>query len=409
VPQVNEIVLFSGGIDPLGGAIEELSDGGDNIALLSYRSSPKIFEQQKQLVSEITRRFPKRVLDVPVLVARQGLLRIQEYTQRSRSFLYAALACVVATLLDVTRVRFFENGVASLNLPVAEQVVGTHPLALERLRIFLSATVARSIDLANPFIWKTPADVVRSIVNRNCGLLIKSTISCARGYAVTKLHTHCGCCSQCIDRRFAVLAAKADQHDPVELYKVELVAGDRSDPNDQRIAETYVRTALELREMGELAFFDKFGGAASRVCSGYSSLNPDDVGRLVLELHHRHSDEIWRVLNTAIAGHSAALISRTLPATSVLMLTVAPKLTLSPETVGRPKGALTESLEAVEDPRADEPTSRLARSDRTAKAAPDLAKGRKRGRRPSLNALGRSSAPTTPTAATASTATISTS
>jgi hypothetical protein len=134
--------------------------------------------------------------------------------------------------------------------------------------------------------------------------------------------------------------------------------------------------------MGELAFFDKFGGAASRVCSGYSSLKSDDVGRLVLELHQRHGDEIWRVLNTAIGGHSAALISRTLPATSVLILTVAPGQALSPETVGRRKGALAESLEAVEDPPADEPTSRLARSDCTAKVGPDLAKGRKRGRPP---------------------------
>jgi hypothetical protein len=37
------------------------------------------------------------------------------------------------------------------------------------------------------------------------------------------LHTHCGCCSQCLDRRFAVLAAHAADHDPVEMYKVELV------------------------------------------------------------------------------------------------------------------------------------------------------------------------------------------
>jgi hypothetical protein len=35
------------------------------------------------------------------------------------------------------------------------------------------------------------------------------------------------------------------------MYKVELLAGARKRPNDQTMAESYVRTALELREMGE--------------------------------------------------------------------------------------------------------------------------------------------------------------
>ena len=42
--KADEIVLFSGGLDSLSGAVEELSDGKKNIALVSHRSSPKIFE-----------------------------------------------------------------------------------------------------------------------------------------------------------------------------------------------------------------------------------------------------------------------------------------------------------------------------------------------------------------------------
>jgi hypothetical protein len=38
----DEVVLFSGGLDSLGGAIEELSTGAKNVALVSHRSSPKI-------------------------------------------------------------------------------------------------------------------------------------------------------------------------------------------------------------------------------------------------------------------------------------------------------------------------------------------------------------------------------
>jgi 7-cyano-7-deazaguanine synthase in queuosine biosynthesis len=389
--RASEVVLFSGGLDSLAGAIEELSGGAENIALVSHRSSSKIFERQKQLVSEIRRRFPKRVLHVPVLVTRQEQLRIQEHTQRSRSFLYAALACVVARLFEITRVRFFENGVVSVNLPIAQQVVGaratrtTHPLALERFREFFSAAVGCSIDLENPFIWQTKADVIRSIVNRGCASLIKHTISCTRSYDVTRIHTHCGCCSQCIDRRFAVLAADADEHDPVEMYKIELLTGERNNPSDQTMAEAYVRTALGLREMGELAFFSDFGGEASRVCSGYPSLKSDDVARLVLDLHQRHGQEVWRVLNAAIGAHSADLIARNLPATSILMMTVAPGLRPSLTNVGRQKDVLSERLEeTAEAPRTNDlaPRSARLRERGAGKIASVVAIGRRRGKPP---------------------------
>jgi hypothetical protein len=173
--KADEVVLFSGGLDSLGGAVEELSTGTKKVALVSHRSSSKIFDYQKQLVAELKRRFPKRLMHIPVLVTRQEPLRVREHTQRSRSFLYMALACVVARLFGSQQIRFFENGVVSINLPISEQVIGTratrttHPLVLERFREFFSAAVNKWIEVENPFIWKTKADVIRSIVERGCG------------------------------------------------------------------------------------------------------------------------------------------------------------------------------------------------------------------------------------------------
>ena len=141
----------------------------------------------------------------------------------------------------------------------------------------LSAALGNPMEVENPFIWRTKADVVRSIVDCRCGPLIKHTVSCTRSYDITKLHTHCGCCSQCLDRRFAVLGADAAEYDPVEMYKVELLAGARDGPNDQTMAESYVRTALELREMSEFAFFGRFSGETARVCAGFPSLRADDI------------------------------------------------------------------------------------------------------------------------------------
>jgi Queuosine biosynthesis protein QueC len=350
--KADEILLFSGGLDSLGGVIGELSGTTKNVALVSHRSSPKIFDCQKQLIAEIRQRFPKRLMHVPVLVTRLEPLRIQEHTQRSRSFLYMALACAVARLFGNTRIRFFENGVVSINLPISEQVVGaratrtTHPLVLERFREFFSAGVGKAIEVENPYIWKTKADVIRSIVDRGCGPLIKHTVSCTRIYDMTKLHTHCGCCSQCLDRRFAILAAGAAEYDPAEMYKVDLLTGARDGLNDQTMAESYVRAALELREIGELGFVGRFSGATARVCLGFPSLKSDDVARQVLDLHKRHGQAIWEVMKTAVEEHSAELVKRSLPPSSVLMMTVAPQLapTLS-QVVTHPNTLTTSSAE----------------------------------------------------------------
>src|SRR5215468_8918467 len=137
-------------------------------------------------------------MHIPVQLPRQALLRVQEHTQRTRSFLYTALACAVAKLFGHKPIRFFENGVVSINLPISEQVVGaratrtTQPLSLELFRRFFRAHYGRPIEVDNPFIWKTRADVIQSIVNLGCGELIKYTVSCTRTYEMIKLYTHCG-------------------------------------------------------------------------------------------------------------------------------------------------------------------------------------------------------------------------
>ena len=263
----------------------------------------------------------------PVQITKHGM-RAHENTQRSRSFLYAAIACVVAHLFGNKRIRFFENGVVSINLPISEQVVGaratrtTHPLVLERFRAFFSATVGRSIEVDNPFIWKTKADVVRTIVELGCAPLIKNTVSCTRTYEATTLQTHCGCCSQCIDRRFEMLAAGAADHDPVEKYKVELLKGERNRPEHLTMAESYVRTALEFCGMGELAFFGRFGGEAARACDGFPSLKPDDVARQILRLHRRHGETISEVMRTAVESNGAELVHGRIPRSSLLLMTL---------------------------------------------------------------------------------------
>jgi 7-cyano-7-deazaguanine synthase in queuosine biosynthesis len=225
----DEVALFSGGLDSLAGSIQEELIDGRKVALISHDSASKRKPQITELAAEIAQRAkPGAVRHIPVWATKAESVG-REYTQRSRSFLYAALATTVASMLGRDRIRFYENGVTSMNLPIAPQVVGgratrtTHPQSIRGLARLFTTLLERPFTVESPFIWKTKTDVVRIIKDNGCGALVARSVSCSRTVEATKLHTHCGRCSQCIDRRFATLAAGAtDEEDPSEMYKAAL-------------------------------------------------------------------------------------------------------------------------------------------------------------------------------------------
>ena len=53
----DEVILFSGGLDSLAGAVEELVGNERCVALVSHRSAPKIVSRQRELVDAIQTRF----------------------------------------------------------------------------------------------------------------------------------------------------------------------------------------------------------------------------------------------------------------------------------------------------------------------------------------------------------------
>src|SRR4051812_25520588 len=88
--------------------------------------------------------------------------------------------------------QFFENGVVSLNLPLASQVVGaratrtTHPQALAGFRKVLAAVLRQPFEVATPFTWLTKAEVVQRIAAHRFANLIRHTRSWTRVYAMTR-------------------------------------------------------------------------------------------------------------------------------------------------------------------------------------------------------------------------------
>ena len=166
----DEVALFSGGLDSFAGAADGLAEG-QSLALIGHFSSTKVVSVQRQLVDGLRQAdHGKNVFYVPVNVTNAGC-EARENTQRTRSFLFACLALVVARMFDKDEFTFFENGVVSLNIPIAGDVLGaratrtTHPRVIRGFEDFFSAVLERDIEIRTPFQWLTKTEVVRTIAD----------------------------------------------------------------------------------------------------------------------------------------------------------------------------------------------------------------------------------------------------
>lgn len=346
--EVDEVALYSGGLDSLAGAVDAAVNRKVRAVAVNHRSHEKWTRRLNDLRAALAARVgPLAPVHVPVHANRHESLG-RENTQRSRMFLYASLGFVVARMLGKSELRVYENGVVGLNLPILGQLVGarasrtTHPRALDLLARLFSALTGAPFGIANPFLWHTKADVVRVLADAGCADLIGLSLSCGHTISRTNAHPHCGVCSQCIDRRFGVLAAGQAAHDPAGQYQVDLVTGDRAEPEDRAMLVGYVDRALGVRDMTAANFSQRYGGELARVYRRVPGLTAAEVAEQAFDLHKRHADDVNCVLSRAVRDHADALVARSLPAHSLVPMTVAraaPALTdAAPDYVFRLKG-----------------------------------------------------------------------
>ena len=254
-----QVVMFSGGLDSLAGTVEEVLVEKRKVVLVTHKSTPKLNNSLGTLKEMIAEKAGENApLHVGVRIHKNKSLN-REYTQRTRSFLYVAIGATIARMLNLRSVRFYENGILSLNLPVCAQVVGgratrtTHPRVLRGFQEILSLVVDEPFAVENPFIWKTKADIVEAIVKAGCQEMIAPATSCTHTWGITKRHSHCGACSQCIDRRFAIVAAAADEFDPVEAFKIDIFTQGRNKDEDKIMAAAYLERANQVRGQDDIA------------------------------------------------------------------------------------------------------------------------------------------------------------
>lgn len=319
------VIMFSGGLDSLAGAIETAATGHD-LVLVSHRPSNVLSKRQTQLYAQLTAMYPVRMAQIPVVINKQGGLD-REPTQRTRSFLFTALGTLVAESVQAGGVRFFENGIVSLNLPVAQEVIGarasrtTHPLALDLLARLVQRIVEREFSVDNPYLFKTKTDVVRVIEHHGGSALIRLSASCAhQGRESSRTQYHCGTCSQCIDRRVAILAAGLEAHDLETDYKSDVFKGPRKEGYQQSMAVNYAAHVYALAQMGEGELGTRFGHEVAR--SVQRQPNRSQASIQLIDMHKRHAEAATAVITAQIRKHAADLFLGKLPSSSFLCMIV---------------------------------------------------------------------------------------
>lgn len=307
--QPDTVLMFSGGLDSFAGALEEIIERQHKVALISHFSATKIAPIQRDLYRHMVQRLGANALHhFPMRVQlRHGTNA--EGTHRTRSFLFAALGMATSVAFGKDRIGFYENGIVSLNLPPVGNVLGTratrttHPQTLQRFGCLFSQIFAKPLKVENPFFWRTKTDVVETIARLGMADQIAFTRSCADVHNQTKQHSHCGRCSQCIDRRFAVLVAELQVHDPEEAYRIDLMSGERDRVQDKEIALSYVRSAAGYEIMTDDDLMTRYPAVLDAIgCLG----EPEETAlKRVSALLRRHGKAVAGVMRAELSAHRA--------------------------------------------------------------------------------------------------------
>ena len=266
-PEVDRVLLFSGGADSLCGAVRALASR-ERLLLVSHWDWTGHSAVQKQLARWLAQRFPKQVYLWRLNLSRRetqlgGGTFGNEATRRTRSLLFLALGLASAAIEPAVPLWIAENGFAALNPPLAGERRGalstrtTHPLVLRELQRAVR-DVGGYHDFNNPFESLTKgqmfSEVAQSLGGKDAEAILAMSHSCSHvryaagtGYPPA---TQCGVCFGCLVRRAAFLAAGLNDS---TTYLNSAIAAEDQPRHLRTTADTEVRTVRYAGHRGVTA------------------------------------------------------------------------------------------------------------------------------------------------------------
>lgn len=299
--EYTQVILFSGGLDSLSGIVECLENTSDQLCLISHRSGPgRMTRTRKQLIHELNQRYPNRIVYYEFSCSLSGI-RAKEETQRTRTFLFTSIAYAMSHALSLPGFSIYENGITSLNFPTQQNQMNsrasrtTHPKTVALLQNFYNTFTEqdkRKLVIHTPFMEKTKSDILRIFTETNNQDLISSSVSCSKTFYSNDSPTHCGSCSQCIDRRFATYASETDDFDESGIYAFDFIKETIDDEEDMTMLIDYFRRSKNFSEWDYPTFSNKMFNQLVNILDYVEGDNNDAKARKIWYLCQKHGREI---------------------------------------------------------------------------------------------------------------------
>lgn len=301
-PQQNtKVILFSGGLDSLAGIVECLENSSVQLCLVSHRSGQGTARTQDQLIKALHKFYPNRITYYKFGCRLHGI-RAREETQRTRAFLYTSIAYALSYALSQREILVYENGITSINFPKQQDQINarasrtTHPRTMALLENLLTEINQSGIKIVTPFLRKTKTDIFHILDEVGRRDLISSTVSCSQTFQHLNQATHCGGCSQCVDRRFAAYASKLDDVDEGGIYALDFIQREIENSEVKATLIDYVRQAKELASLNIEDFYRRMFGELTDLIDYVPGASELEKIERVWKLSQRHGEQVWRAI-----------------------------------------------------------------------------------------------------------------
>ncbi len=295
------VLLFSGGLDSLAGAVEVLEKTSDKVCLVSHRSQTGTIKTQKALFDALEQRYPNRVIPYP-FACTLSHLKAPEESQRTRAFLYFSIGVAVSSALSETEFSVFENGVTALNFPKRRDMMNArasrtaHPRTLVLLRTLFSLVKGNPVGISAPFMFKTKTEMFEIFRSSKSADLINSSTSCSRTYQTMGEATHCGRCSQCIDRRFAAYASESESQEEGGIYAFDFLQDSVTDGETKTVLIDFLRQAKDFAKWTVDCFEREMLEPLADVVDCVGTNDPSEAVQKVFDVCHRHGLSVYKAI-----------------------------------------------------------------------------------------------------------------
>lgn len=318
------VLLFSGGADSLSAAVDAAVNRGLRPLLVSHFPSFMTGGRQKRLWSALKRRSEWQFPYLGFHIFRRASDPAST-SQRVRPFLYASIGSAVAAQLGVGRVELADNGVVSLGLPINGSVIGaqtsrtTHFKFLTCFRALLATLGIGPVDVENPLRQKTRAEALTILKNAGCSELVALTYSCSHAARRPQDKPQCGCCSQCIDRRFGSVAAGLENVDPGSRYGTDIFFDALPEGEALTLANSYLQFARAVVITPAEDLFNEWPELYQCIPTGPGSV---EAATEIAALLKRQGQAVDAVVAEMIGRARLPLARGEIPATSLVRLAI---------------------------------------------------------------------------------------